>query len=350
MLNYKDYFSKLRSGELPQALLFDGEEEYTKDSALAQLRAKVLPEGLEEMNETPLSGTASAAEIVDACEMLPFLSPKRLVVVRGSALVQKTQGTAKDEGLDRLLQYLDHLPEHVILLFFCRGKADRAKKVTARIEGLGGRVAHNVPLKISRETNYSKDKNIWLNRQLKAYNKTMSRQAAEKFLSRVDPLLTPTLQELQKVLSFVGDRMEIEEADVEAVTSPTIDDRLFTMFDDLINGNAQGALTILKNLLTQKNTDTVQLLTPLTNRIRQMYDYKVLKGKGYADREIPEATGIKPNILWLFEKQTRFFSEAQLKEYLLLCVQMDYEFKSGLISDESALDTIVMALVNRKKK
>ena len=26
MLNYKDYFSKLRSGELPQALLFDGEE------------------------------------------------------------------------------------------------------------------------------------------------------------------------------------------------------------------------------------------------------------------------------------------------------------------------------------
>ena len=324
MLNYKDYFSKLRSGELPQALLFDGEEEYTKDSALAQLRAKVLPEGLEEMNETPLSGTASAAEIVDACEMLPFLSPKRLVVVRGSALVQKTQGVAKDEGLDRLLQYLDHLPEHVILLFFCRGKADRTKKVTARIEGLGGRVDF-APLD-------AKDKNIWLNRQLKAYNKTMSRQAAEKSLSRVDPLLTPTLQELQKV------------------TSPTIDDRLFTMFDDLINGNAQGALTILKNLLTQKNTDTVQLLTPLTNRIRQMYDYKVLKGKGYADREIPEATGIKPNILWLFEKQTRFFSEAQLKEYLLLCVQMDYEFKSGLISDESALDTIVMALVNRKKK
>ncbi len=34
----------------------------------------------------------------------------------------------------------------------------------------------------------------------------------------------------------------------------------------------------------------------------------------------------------------------------MLCVQMDYEFKSGLISDESALDTIVMALVNRKKK
>ena len=230
-----------------------------------------------------------------------------------AALVQKTQGAAKDEGLDRLLQYLDHLPEHVILLFFCRGKADRTKKVTARIEGPGAGVW--TLLRWMQRIRAS-----WLNRQLKAYNKTMSRQAAEKFLSRVDPLLTPTLQqELQKVLSFVGDRMEIEEADVEAVTSPTIDDRLFTMFDDLINGNAQGALTILKNLLTQKNTDTVQLLTPLTNRIRQMYDYKVLKGKGYADREIPEATAASSPTSSGFSKSRRAFFPKRSSRSICCC-------------------------------
>ena len=49
MLNYKEYFNLLRGGALPGALLFDGEEEYIKDSALAQLRAKLLPEGLEEL-------------------------------------------------------------------------------------------------------------------------------------------------------------------------------------------------------------------------------------------------------------------------------------------------------------
>ena len=50
MLNYKEFFNLLRGGGLPGALLFDGEEEYIKDSALAQLRSKLLPEGLEEMN------------------------------------------------------------------------------------------------------------------------------------------------------------------------------------------------------------------------------------------------------------------------------------------------------------
>lgn len=341
MLQYKEFFSKLRDGTLPRALLFDGEEEYTKDSALHQLRAKILPEGLEEMNESPLSSSATAAEIVDACEMLPFLAQRRLVVVRSSGLVQKIPGTVRDEGTDRLLSYLDHLPEHVILLFFCRGKADRTRKVTARIEALGGRVDF-APLD-------AHDKQIWLSRELKAYNKTMSRAAGELFLSRVDPLLTPTLQELQKVLSYVGDRPEIQPEDVEAVVAPTVEDRLFTLFDHLISGNAQGALTILRALLNQKDTEAVQLLTPLTARIRQMVYYKMLKAKGYADREIPALTGIRPNLLWLYEKQTRAFSEKQLKAYLELCVRMDYELKTGAISAESALDTVTMTLIQRKK-
>ena len=138
--------------------------------------------------------------------------------------------------------------------------------------------------------------------------------------------------------------------DVEAVVAPTVEDRLFTLFDHLINGNAQGALTILKHILSQKDTDTVQLLSPLTNRIRQMYYYKTLKAKGYADREILPVTGIRSNILWLYEKQTRAFSEKQLKEYLELCIRMDFEFKSGRISDDNALDTIIMAVINRKAK
>lgn len=85
----------------------------------------------------------------------------------------------------------------MFLVFFCRGKADRTRKVAARIDSLGGRVDF-APLD-------AKDKSIWLSRELKAHGKTMDRRAADLFLSRVDPLLTPTLQELQKVLAFVGD-------------------------------------------------------------------------------------------------------------------------------------------------
>ena len=61
-MNYKDFFSKLRGGELPRVLLLEGEEEYTKDSALHQIRQKILPEGLEELNETPLGAQSTAGD------------------------------------------------------------------------------------------------------------------------------------------------------------------------------------------------------------------------------------------------------------------------------------------------
>ena len=196
----------------------------------------------------------------------------------------------------------------------------------------------------------AKDKSIWLSRELKAHGKTMDRRAADLFLSRVDPLLTPTLQELQKVLAFVGDRAEIAEEDVEAVVAPTVEDRLFTFFDHLINGNAPGALTILQSMLQKKDAGTVQLLTPLTARIRQMLYYKLLKAKGLSDRELPALTGIRPNMIWLYEKQTRAFTEAQLRDLLDLCVEMDFAFKSGRISEEAALDRVVLPLLNRRTK
>ncbi len=341
MLNYKEFFAQLRSGSLPGALLFDGEEEYTKDSALHQLRLKTLGDGPAEMNETPLSGSATPDQIVDACEMLPFLSEKRLVVVRDSGLVKRLPGAGKEEGQDRLLNYLNNLPPHVQLVFFCRGKADRTKKATLRIEALNGRVDF-APLSPA-------DKQLWLTRELKAHDKYMSREAGDLFLSRVDPLLTPTLQELQKLLSYVGRRPSIEREDVEAIVAPTVEDRLFTMFDRLIAGDAQGALRILNTLTTQKDSSAIQLLTPLTARIRQMYYYKTLKSKGYADREIAQLSGLRSNLIWLYEKQTRAFSEGQLKEYLELCIQMDYELKSGRISEDGALNSVVMRLIHRPK-
>ena len=103
-------------------------------------------------------------------------------------------------------------------------------------------------------------------------------------------------------------------------------------------------------MLQKKDAGTVQLLTPLTARIRQMLYYKLLKAKGLSDRELPALTGIRPNMIWLYEKQTRAFTEAQLRDLLDLCVEMDFAFKSGRISEEAALDRVVLPLINRRTK
>ena len=54
-MNHNAFFDVLKSGAIGECYLFEGSEEYIKQSALRQLYAKLLPAGLEEMNLTELN-------------------------------------------------------------------------------------------------------------------------------------------------------------------------------------------------------------------------------------------------------------------------------------------------------
>ena len=80
-MNWNDFFTKLSAGSVENAYLFTGPEDFVKREALEKLRAALLPQGLEALNENILEGT-DAAHIVEAAETLPMMCDRRLVVVR----------------------------------------------------------------------------------------------------------------------------------------------------------------------------------------------------------------------------------------------------------------------------
>jgi DNA polymerase III delta subunit len=73
---------------------FHGPEEWVKQSAAQRLREKLLPPGLEELNETVLEG-GTAQRILEAAETLPVMADRRLVLVRDYPPL--TPGKAKAE-------------------------------------------------------------------------------------------------------------------------------------------------------------------------------------------------------------------------------------------------------------
>ena len=53
-MDHRAFFEELKKGNIASCYVFEGPEEYIKRSALEALRARLLPEGLAEMNETRL--------------------------------------------------------------------------------------------------------------------------------------------------------------------------------------------------------------------------------------------------------------------------------------------------------
>ena len=80
-MDRKEFARQVKEGGVRGAYLFEGPEENIKAAALSQLRKALLPEGLEELNESVMDAP-SADELIAAAETLPFLADKRLVVVR----------------------------------------------------------------------------------------------------------------------------------------------------------------------------------------------------------------------------------------------------------------------------
>lgn len=119
-----DFFASLKKGSIQSCYLFEGEEEYSKESALQQLRTAVLTPPMGMMNETVLEDP-DAQTLIAVAETLPLMADKRLVVVRESAwlagarrMTPKLTGRAK-RMRTRLLLILVICPGQLASYFMC---------------------------------------------------------------------------------------------------------------------------------------------------------------------------------------------------------------------------------------
>ena len=85
-MDHRAFFDDVAKGKIAPCYVFEGTEEYIKRSALAALRKKLLPAGLEDMNEARLTDPDANA-LIAAAETLPFMADKRLVLVLESGML-----------------------------------------------------------------------------------------------------------------------------------------------------------------------------------------------------------------------------------------------------------------------
>lgn len=124
-----------------------------------------------------------------------------------------------------------------------------------------------------------------------AVSKEMLKLEAQKMLSRYGKILTPaawvalgrktgyqlrpSLNELQKLIDFAGERAAIDEKDVEAVVGKTKEDSIFDLTNALSEKNAVAALCALKALLDQ-GEHPLMILTMIGREIRLLLQAVIL--------------------------------------------------------------------------
>ena len=334
-MTHTEFFAQVKKGEIARAYLFEGEEEYVKERALETLRQKLLPEGLEALNETMLQNPA-AAQLIECAEMVPVMAEKRLVVANECAYVAKAAGDS--DGAERLTKYLDALPETTCIVFYVKGLADGRKKLSQALKKKAAAVRFD-PLTDA-------ELNKWIAGQFRPLGKTIAPQTAMQLTFTSGRELMLLSQEIKKLAAFVGERTEITPADVERAATRTAECTVFQMVDALVAGKAAEAFRLLAVLL-ENGEARIGVLAMIARQYRNMLYYKLSREAGMPEPEIARQIGVPPFAVRRLADQARRESAQALKEKLDLCVDTDYAIKSGRMRDDAALERAMMRLCQR---
>lgn len=327
-MDRKEFTQAIKAGNLHGAYLLEGTEENIKAAALTALRKKLLPEGLEELNENLMDNPTTDA-LIAAAETLPFLADRRLVVVR------EHPALARAEADDRLLTYLQHVPESCVMVFLQRGKADARKKLYKAIQKHGTVVSF-------AQLNDA-ELNQWIIRTFAGLGKQCAPQTASLLAFTVgnDTALLHT--EMEKLAALAGERPDILDEDVRAVSTRSIECTVFEMVDAVVAGQEGKAFGLLRDMLTG-GSDRIGILAMLLRQYRLMLHVKIMQYEKKSAPEIKQKLGIAPFAAERCIRQAQAYTRQQVKQAVNLCLDTEYRIKSGQMNQEGSLEAAMLQI------
>ena len=129
-MKWNEFYKAIDAGEFSPVYLFTGPEAYVKREALEALRSKLLPPGLETLNDAVLEGV-TARQITDAAETMPMMCERRIVTVMDWAPLMPAKSKNEEAESEWMARWLENPPASCALVFYMRGEADGRKKLTA---------------------------------------------------------------------------------------------------------------------------------------------------------------------------------------------------------------------------
>ncbi len=325
--------------------VFHGPDVLARDEELARLKAKLGDPDLAALNFTRLEQGATLRELIAACDAMPFLTEKRLVVAMNwvSGLGSgKGRGKKSEESMASLLAYLPTMPETTRLVFAEDATLSESHPLIKQATALGGTVKHYAA---------PADPARWITARAQAKGGDISPQAAQLLASKISASSGDRTQadadarhyllkldsELEKLVSYALGR-RIESRDVELLVQGEDSADIFKFIDAISARSADAASRAVRSLLARGEPPLV-VLSHLARQTRLLIQTK--EHPDLSPDKLAKAIGVHPFVARKLSQQATRFSMAELERAHIALLQADLAIKTGNLEDVTALDLLV---------
>ncbi len=327
-----------------------GDDDYSRQLAVDKMKAKMGDPTTASLNITTLDGDKlTLGDLQSACDAMPFLAEKRLVMVRrllGRFEPRKESGgeggggesakPKKDKDLEGALKaYLPGLPATTGLVFL-EDHYSKDNPFFGLIAAAKSYVKEFPPLK-------GEELNRWIVERVQAGGGQISPPAVTALATFVGDHLRTLSLEIDKLISYTGGARPIQEADVQRLVSAVQEASIFQLVDAVATRNSKRAMALL-HTLQDNGMNALYILAMITRQFRILLQVKEMVAANATTADMQSKLHLHPFVLQKGQDQAKNFGLERLEEIYRKLAEVDAGIKRGRAEPELALDMLVVEL------
>lgn len=335
MLTVENLEKDLKQGNLNSIYLLYGEETFLLESCLKKIKNN-FGERKEGINEIKLDDT-NVNSIISDMETPAFGYEKKIIIVRNSGLFKK-EGKRKTgvntKLIENVARYINEnietIKEAVVLVFVEKEIEKNELYKEVEKNGIVCEFQELKPIQL-----IARIKAI-----CKAYKVNIDDNTAKYFIECAGTNMQDLINEIRKLIEYGGENSEITKKEIDLLCIKQLDSVIFDLTDNIGKKNVTKALQVLNDLLYQKEPIQKILIT-LYNHFKKLYITKLAIKE---NKNIAESLKLKPNQIFLVNKykmQANYFGEKELRTIIEELINLDYNYKTGLIDLNIGLESIL---------
>lgn len=334
-MNSKELQKRLNDGKIDNLYLFYGEEDYIKDTYIEKIKSIVLKDDFMGMNFTQFDDVPSKNEFSEAIESAPVMCEKKIVYLNGINVVSTS---VKKEFKEAITEIFEDIPEYTVIII--REKETDIKKMSKPLMSLVKKYGVDI---LCNYLEYS-DMITFINRQFSKNKKKIRREDLEYLISICEPSINSVLREVEVISSYLNEKEEVTREVIDLLVKKTIEDRVFSLSDAIINKDKKTAYSILNDLELLKNQHpSGKIFSIICDHFINLYVVIC----NYNDR-IPNENTLsmlelngRGFLINKYLKQKSKISLEKLREIINLLNELDYKIKNGLTDPYFAIEQII---------
>ena len=303
-----------------------GEDAFLRDVHRQEIIQLAIGDADTQMCLRTFDATAELADVLDELRTLPFLAPRRVVVVLDAdAFVSRHRAALED--------FLQSPPDTASLLLIVSSWPS-----TTRLYKLVGKIGEAVNCRAPH-----RGLGQWVNRSAQKRGKKIAHDAADLLVEWLGNDLASLDREVEKLALFAGDRHTITAEDVCSLVTSGSGTDPFALTNALVRGEAKVALKALDGMLTSRGEE-FRVMGMIASHLRRVLSAQQLAAAGK-----DPASALNPRMP--YHAKNAFLAMLQRRPLRVLegdfrrLIRADLGLKSGL-NPTATLQELIVALCN----